>query len=305
MRIFWVFATLVAMLQIVMAQQTATYRLQAEDVIRIQVYRELDINATLPVGKDGFISAPFVGPVKAAGKTTFELEKDLRDLYISKVKLNDPIVSVTIEAFRVLRATVSGFIGRPGVYPIRQGDTIQTLLAQGGSVPTDGSANLRRATLRRAATNELIPIDLESLIIRGDLSQNYVLEDGDELIIPQENRNRVNVIGQVRNAGQFQYREQMRVLDAVTLAGGEIPYRSRFSRIQVIRELPGRAGDYLSIEVDLVRFYNRGDAKQNILLKPGDIVYIPDSGNADFNQIGTVANLLFILERFGINPFRF
>ena len=44
---------------------------------------------------------------------------------------------------------------------------------------------------------------------------------------------------------------------------------------------------------------NDGDYAQNILLQPGDLVWIPDSGNLNFSQVNSLANILFIFQRFG------
>jgi len=288
------------------AQNNGTYRLQPEDIIRIRVYNENQLDSgPLPVGRDGNISAPFLGIVRAEGKTTTELEAELRDLYINRIKLRDPIVSVTIEAFRQIRVTVGGFVSRPGQYTVRPGDTIKTLLDLGGSVPTDGRADLRRAVLQRKGSTELIPIDLYSMVVMGDTTQNYELQDGDQLTVPEEIRNRITVIGRVQNPGVIPYRESMRVVEAVQQAGGEIIRVSRMSKVVIIRQQRGRPSDYQRIEVDLVAFWKGGDARQNILLEAGDYIYVPDAGNIDFDLINTVANAVFILERFGLNIFRF
>jgi hypothetical protein len=45
---------------------------------------------------------------------------------------------------------------------------------------------------------------------------------------------------------------------------------------------------------------NNGESAQNVKLKPGDIVEVPDSGNINFQQITSIANILFILDRFGL-----
>ena len=71
-----------------------TYRLQQDDLIRIQVYNELDIVALVPVGPDGYVSAPFVGALEAEGFTTAELEEKLAKAYAERLGLKDPIVSV-------------------------------------------------------------------------------------------------------------------------------------------------------------------------------------------------------------------
>src|SRR4051794_404593 len=77
--------------------QEPVYRLQPQDVIRIQVYKEPEASAVLPIGRDGNVSAPFVGLVHAAGKTTAELEAELSSLYEAKLRMIHPKVSVTVE----------------------------------------------------------------------------------------------------------------------------------------------------------------------------------------------------------------
>lgn len=281
--------------------QQSTYRLQPEDVVRIQVYNQQDIIAVVPVGPDGNISAPFVGIFRAEGKTASELEAELRDAYRTKLGLRDPIVSVSIEKYREIRATVTGAIPIPGVYEMKPGDSIINLYTKGGGQMRDNSTDLRRATLRRKNSPELIPIDLYSMLIKGDMSQNYEVRDGDELIIPEETRNRIVVLGRVPAPGPYPYKEPMTLMDAIALGKGEIEFRSKLSAVRVIRQLPGRPGEYVQIKANLVRFMNNGDSKQNIVLQPGDIVWIPDSGNINFSQVSSIANIMFVLDRFGFN----
>ncbi|MBX3118395.1 MAG: polysaccharide biosynthesis/export family protein [Fimbriimonadaceae bacterium] len=273
-----------------------TYRLQPEDILRIQVYNEVQINVLVTVGRDGNISAPFVGILRAQGRTTSELEEDLVKEYQKKLRIRDPKVSVTIEKFRELYATIGGMVQRPGRVPIRPGDTIATLISQGN--PDLDRADLRRATLRRSNSVEQIPVDLYSLLYRGDTSQNYQLEDGDELIVPENPRNRIYVIGTVQAPGAFPYKEPMRVMDALAMARGEIQRETFLSRVKVLREQPGFPGQYVEIKANLVRFLNNGDYAQNVALEPGDIVYVPRTKTPNLNEIGAAVNSAFFIDRF-------
>ncbi len=280
---------------------TETYRLQPEDVITIQVYRVQEINAVVPVGPDGNISAPFLGTIKAGGKTIKELEADLTAGYVNKLQLNDPIVSVTIREYRRLKASVNGFVGRPGVYDIRPNDRLMDLLSSAGGTSTDGRADLSKAYLVKKSSGERIPIDIRALL-SGDASQNYLIEDGDLLQVPEETDSRVVVAGRVRNEGPIPYREQMKLSEVIATAG-KIERRSRLSKIQVFRPLPGRPNDFLVIEANMIEFEGGKDPSQNIIMRPGDLVYVPDSGNVDFEIINSIANVFFIFDRIGINPF--
>lgn len=281
------------------AATSATYRLRPEDILRIQVFNQPQISAELPVGRDGNISAPFAGIVRAQGKTTSELEQELRERYIARLRLRDPVVSVTLLRARPLQATVSGFVNRPGtIENVRPGETIASLLARGGG-PIPDEADLRRATLRRANTNEVIPIDLHSLLNRGDISQNYEIQDGDELSVPRGERLVIDIQGAVPRPGQVRYREPMTLSNAISLAGGEIPYRTKFSQVFIFRERAGMPGEYYRIHADYVRFVKKQDQSQNVLLQPGDFVYVSETNTPDINRISALANTAFIFDRFG------
>jgi polysaccharide biosynthesis/export protein len=281
------------------------YRLRPDDIVRIQIYNEPQVNAEVPVGKDGTLTAPFLEPMQVEGMTIGELQIELAKAYTRRLRLRDPKVSVLIVRYRTVRASVGGFVNRPGVYDLRPGDTVMTLLNFGGGVVPD-RADLRRATLRKANSNELIPLDLFAILNRADTTQNYVIEDGDSLNVPESN-NRVTVIGQVPRPNTYQYKEPMTVQDALALAGGEIPTRSWLSRTLVIRERAGMPGVYDRIQVDIVRFIRNGDSAQNILLQPGDTIYVPETKTPDLDRLGRlVGSVAFFGDVFrrGIFGFR-
>lgn len=272
--------------------------LHAEDTVRIQVFNQPQLSTDAPIDKEGNLSAPFVGLIKAAGKTPDQLAEELTDKFRKKLFLRDPVVSVTIVSFRQLRATVGGAVQHPGIFAVRPGDTIVNLLNQSGGAIADFS-DLRRATLRRSNSKEFIPIDLYALLNRGDLSQNYPVEDGDESTIPEEVRNRIIVLGVVQAPGTYPYHEPMTVADAIALAHGEITYRSRFSKTVVTRQRVGFPGQYTRINVDFVKFVRSGDQSQNIFLQPGDMVYIPQTNTPDFTQVSAIANTFYIINNIG------
>lgn len=274
--------------------QDGTYRLQVDDIISIRVYNEPQIQAAVTVGRDGNISAPFVGIIRALGKTTSELEEELRQEFIRKLRIRDPRVSVAIERFRPMVVFASGAFRSPGKFEYRPGDTILNLLTMAGGYVI-GQSDIRRARLRRAGMNEWIPIDLHAMLILGDTSQNFELRDGDDLHIPEDNRNKVLVFGEIPRPGVYPYREPMDIAEVLALAGHRIPNRSKLSEILVARPLPGLPGQYQRFRVNFVRFETQGDATQNILMQPGDIVIVPSTKTPNINEIaGTLNSVLFL-----------
>lgn len=303
---------LLALLSVALGQK-APYRLKQDDILAISVYGEQQIQTQVPVGPDGNISAPFVGTLLAEGRTTAELEVELIRLYKEKLRLRDPKVSVTIFRFRTIRATITGAVQRGGTYDMRPGDTILTLLGFGsGTVPE--RAILKRCTLKRAQSSEIIPIDLQALQT-GDASQDYTLEDGDVFTVPDDQTsgfsNTVLVQGAVAAPNSFQYREGMRLADAISQARGEIPGRSKFSEIYIIRPQAGQPGNFYRIKVNYVKFIQKGVTSENPLLMPGDVVYASFTKTPNVNEIGSIFNTFFLLDRFskdglfGFKLFRF
>ena len=306
LRLFWIIGLFAMLANVALAQAQETYRLQPEDVIRIQVFDENQIIGVSAIGKDGNITAPFLGLIRAEGLTTNELEAVLVKEYQRVLRIREPRVSVTIERFREIRASITGMVNRPGAYPVRPTDDILTLLALGGNAILE-RADLRRAKLQRAGSKEVIPVDLYAMLTFGDLSQNYTLMDGDILSIPEDKFNVVNVLGAVQQPFSFPYREGMTLVDAIAQARGELPYRSAFSKISIYRENKGAPGTYSIIRSNLSRFFKNGDSSQNIKLAKGDIIFVPESSTPDVNRISSVAstaaNFIFILERFGLRIF--
>ncbi len=285
----------------------AEYKLQKEDILRIQILdrQQAEVNQEIQVGRDGRITPPFLNPMVAEGLTVTKLKSDLTQLYNRELKLVNVKVSVTIVRVREMKASVVGAVRTPGSFLIRPGDTVLNLLSLAGDALTETQADLRRATLTRSKSREIIPLDLVALRL-GDLSQNYEIRDGDILNVPQEQGlNRIIVFGKVKQPGAFPFIEGMRLMDALSQAGGEIQGQSRFSRVLVIREVPGSPGSYQRITCNIVEYLKKGDFRQNILLQSRDVIVVPDTGNPNFDQINQVLGLIFVLERFGVNIFKF
>lgn len=273
------------------------YRIRAQDAIRIQVYGEMQINSLQQVYPDGRISAPFAGLIDAAGKTTAEIEAELVVLYKEKLKLKDPRVAVTIEVYRPLKANVTGAVLQGGSYEtFKPGDNLLTLLSRGGGTIPD-RADLRRATLTRGMSREVIPINLFDLLINGDTSQNYEIEDGDSLYVPFRKFESVSIQGAITAPGAYQYKEGMSLFDLVSQARGPIPIRSKMSEIIIMRPKTGVKNQFNFYKVNYVRLIKNQDQTQNPELLPGDSIYVSETKTPDLNQIGSIFNAVFLANR--------
>jgi polysaccharide biosynthesis/export protein len=83
----------------------------------------------------------------------------------------------------------------------------------------------------------------------------------------------VKVIGQVLHPASVPYREGMTVLDAVLAVGGLANFAAG-NRAHIVRMDQGRE---VQLPVKLEALVNKGDMRQNLPLKPGDVLVVPES----------------------------
>ena len=83
----------------------------------------------------------------------------------------------------------------------------------------------------------------------------------------------VKVIGQVVHPQSLAYRDGMTVLDAVLAVGGLGQFAAG-NRAHLVRKVDGKEQD---IKIRLEALVNNGDMKQNLPLRPGDVLVVPES----------------------------
>ncbi len=116
-----------------------------------------------------------------------------------------------------------------------------------------------------------ITIDLKRLLTEGDLSLNIVLQDKDTVFIPQADQ--IFVFGEVKSPGPYRLREKsVSVVEAISMAGGltrlAAPNRTRIVRVEDGVE------HVIQANVDKIM---DGDKSQDVILKSGDIVVVPET----------------------------
>jgi polysaccharide export outer membrane protein len=93
------------------------------------------------------------------------------------------------------------------------------------------------------------------------------------VVKPDSVFSQVKVIGQVVHPQAIAYRQGITVLDAVLAVGGLSEYAAG-NRAHIVRMV---AGKETNIPVRLNALVNSGDMSQNLLLKPGDVLVVPES----------------------------
>ena len=162
------------------------YKIGPGDSVEIFVWRYPEVSTTVPVRPDGFITAPLLEDIPAAGKTPTELARDLEEAL--SVFLRDPLVTVIVQGFVGVfpeQIRVLGEATEPMSLPYRDGMTLLDLMIAVGGV-TEFAAGNRVVLVRfEGGETKKYTVRLDDLIGQADLSANVDMHPGDILIIPE------------------------------------------------------------------------------------------------------------------------
>ncbi len=265
------------------------YRIGPEDLLEITVFEVEELNQTVRVSFQGNISLPLLGTLRVKDLTAGELEREIRDLLAQKY-LQDPHVSVFVKEYRSQRISVIGAVEKPDVYAVTGQKTILDMLAMAGGLKEEAGYLLFLIRPPRGAEEAVKPdqdgtqetprtfvVDLEELLVKGNLALNLPLIHGDVINVPVGGK--VFVGGEVWRPGGFPLKgERMTLSQAIVLAGGVKPQASG-SKTKILRySEKGTGREILSANVYAIQ---KGK-EEDIYLKENDIIIVPRHGVKGF-----------------------
>ncbi len=266
------------------------YRIGSDDLLEVSVFEDEKLNKTVRVSSQGNISLPLLGVIRVKGLTSGELEREIRDLLTEKY-FQDPHVSVFIKEYRSQRVSVIGAVEKPGVFEVSGEKTILEMLGMAGGLKQEAGQLLflirpplatadEGPSKERGSTEGQGPrtfmIDLDELLVKGDLALNLPLLNGDVINVPISGK--VFVGGEVKNPGGFTMGKRMTVGQAVTSAGG-VTQKANETEAKIFRfSQKGSGKDIISVNLHEIA---RGTA-EDVYLREYDIVMVPKSGVKSF-----------------------
>jgi polysaccharide biosynthesis/export protein len=165
----------------------------------------------------------------------------------------------------------------PNQYVIGPGDSLQVFVWRNpeltATVPVrpDGkiSTPLNEDMVAVGKTPSRLARDIEKVL------SEYVRSPTVNVIVntPVGVYSQIQVIGQVTKPGPLPYRAGMKVLDAVLAVGGLTQFAAG-NRSKVVRTADGHPQQ---LRVKLDALVNKGDMSQNLELRPGDVLVVPES----------------------------
>lgn len=166
------------------AYTSGDYKIGAEDVVEVIVWRNADLSKVVTVRPDGKISLPLVGDVTAEGLTAAQLTKEIQARL--KEYKDTANVSVVVQQVNSYSVYVMGEVAKPGRYQLKTYSTVlQAISTAGGFTPY--AAKNKMFVLRKSSDTGVetrINVSYDDIVSRGDSSKNVVLVPGDTVVVP-------------------------------------------------------------------------------------------------------------------------
>lgn len=177
----------------------ANYRVKAGDTVSIEVLEDSSLNRSLLVLPDGTVNFPFAGSIRAAGRTTGEIQQAVA-AGIGSNFATSPTVFVTVSSVSVPAPIAPGgalanaidiyFIGeinQPGLRPMEPGTTFLQAVAQSGGFTR--FAATKRVQLRRidktTGQQQIFSMNFKALGDGASVTNDVILRDGDVILVPE------------------------------------------------------------------------------------------------------------------------
>ena len=235
------------------------YIIGSGDVLKIDVYDHEDLKKTVRVSNNGSIVIPFIGQVQVGGMTVPDVTRKLTRLLADGYIVN-PQVNIFIEEFRSKKAIILGHINKPGIAELRGATTFLEIVSQAGGLK-EGAGDT--ATIKRIkdGKQEVLIVNIKSMVEGGDLSQNILIHDGDTIYISKGGM--CYVTGEVADPDAYPCNKDTTVLKLIARAGGFTGKASK-SSVRIVRLV--KSEKTILKDVDL-----------NTSVLANDIIVVPES----------------------------
>ncbi|MFQ6676860.1 MAG: polysaccharide biosynthesis/export family protein [Fidelibacterota bacterium] len=246
--------------------------------ISLGIYEELiskewsveNVDNFVTIGPSGKLIVPKLGPINVLGKTLAEIEREINE----KIRLvyQSANISINLIRFRQFKVLVYGAVNKPKFVKMAPVSRLQQAIQDAGGVQK--FAHPERVVLIRSG--EKRDIYLKEFLLKGDLDNNPLLKDGDQIYVPfidvsdehqmdyteYDIANKVQVTGFVYRPKAHYYRPGYNARDYIALSGGSLDIGS--AKRTIITRKDGSREHFAS--------------RKNV--NPGDIIEVPETYNS-------------------------
>ncbi|MCA9084586.1 MAG: polysaccharide biosynthesis/export family protein [Planctomycetaceae bacterium] len=246
---------------------------------------------TVSVDGQGETSLPNIGPVKLAGLTQAQAEKAIVQTSLERDVFLTPVVDVDVKERKEYSILVTGAVTTPGPVTITdESVSLADVLVRAGGPTSDASGNvfvsaarsqpaepenLPENALRAVSSTRVLPASVNLDRTSGDELGHLQVVDGAVVHVEPLEPRPIQVVGVIRNQSvKVPAGQNVHLLDALTLAGGQTYSNWISDKVTIIRETPDGKG---TVRIKGSIRKAKEDARENILLAPYDIVSVEEN----------------------------
>ena len=237
----------------------ADYFLGPGDVLKITVYDNKDLETITRISDDGNIIMPLLGQVKVDELSISQASSHIAGLLADGYIIN-PQINIFVQEFRSKKAFILGQVNNPGIIEMSGPITLLELISKAGGL-TDDFGETATVKRKNSSADDIIMVDLNSLIEGGDVSQNVNIRDGDSIYVSKAGM--CYVTGEVQRPNAYKCGDDITVLKLIALAGGFTGKASK-SSVRIVRIVNGEKTLYKDVNLDTV-------------VQTDDIIVVPES----------------------------
>ena len=283
------------------AADETEYVIGPQDLLNISFWQDPALNSEVRVGLDGMISLDIVGQIKAAGKTTEELQSEIVRL-IYRLNKNISQATVRVIEYNYNHVFVIGQVNAPGKKTFEQIPDLWTLINESGGITESG--DLSRVTIIRGGDDagKVEVVNVRQALAEGRLDHLPKLRRGDTVEIGRtagqvlasevgrmtEKKSLFYIVGAVTAPGPITYEENVDVMEALALAGGPTG-EADLRKVQLLM----KDGNFAqAVRLNLEEYSETGRPARYILQKE-DMLVVPTRRPGFFDTtVGQIATLV-------------
>jgi len=250
-------------------------------------------NTSLPeqmIAKDGYITMPFAGRIKVAGKTLAKIENEIVEAL--KGKANYPQVIVRLTRNSTTNVTVVGEVNKSIILPLTpRGERLLDAIAEAGGVKQP----VEKTTVQIARNSVVKTMALEKII--QDPKQNIRLSPGDVITTffqpysftalgATGKNDEINFVAQGISLTQAMARvggvqDQRADVKGVFIFRFEEPEALKLARAPKAADQDGKIPVVYRLDMsDPSAFF----VAQNFMVKNKDVIYVANASSVEFNK---------------------
>lgn len=167
-----------------------TRRLGAGDRLSYRVVQERRAPLSLAVTDSGEVEVPLIGRVRASGRTCRELAETIKPLLQREYFIRATVIISLDSASTKSRGTVyvSGCVrGQGGIeLPPEERFTVSKAILKAGGFAEFADKKKVKLVRNKPGGAETIIVDVDAVLVKGQIEKDPVLQPDDRIIVPQK-----------------------------------------------------------------------------------------------------------------------